>query len=379
MPLNLDQVFAAGDFAEAALENALRRQDDCLATGDKKGRAMALITSAEALVALGRLKEAQTAVAQAKTVCSEISFEEGRAAALNTSVKLQIKLASDDEELVEFVDTATDAIRRFHEIGHRKGEAVSTLTLSRLYLAMHRAEPAVKYAKTAHALFVELRDTSFRLQSHHMLKDCYMAKQHPDRERALQEMHAALALAEAEGDRAKMATCMHSIAEIEARGNSFHKALASLKESRRLFAEVRSDRGQAIVLATLVDLYCSAGMYVEAVTHGKDWVTLCHKAGDNFTEGMALVKLGKIMLESAHYDKATQLAEAAQAVFAGVGNTTGTEVAQDLLDTVNRAKASEEIGRTLYKVADLMHVPTSLIIDPNLNKRMGRAYVSFHS
>jgi len=132
-------------------------------------------------------------------------------------------------------------------------------------------------------------------------------------------------------------------------------------------------------LATLVDLHCSVGMYVEAVMFGKNWVTLCRKAGDNFNEGMALVKLGRIMLENANCDKATQLAETALAIFAEIGNTTGTKAARDLLDSANRAKAIEEIGQALHKVADLVHIPTALIIDPNLNKRMGRAYVSLHS
>jgi len=379
MSLNLDQVFAAGDFGEAALENAVRRQDNCRAIGDKKGIAMGLISAAEALVALGRLEEAQTAVTEAATVCSEARFEEGRAAALNTSVKVQIKLAHDKEELVELVDAAADAIRRFQKVGHRKGEAVSTLTLSSLYLAMDRPELAIKHAKAALASFVALRDTHFRLQAHRMLKDSYMAKKYPDRERALQEMHTALALAEAEGDRAKMATCRHSIAEVEAQGKNFQKAIAYLTESRRLFSEVGSDRGQATVLATLVDLHCSTGLYVEAVMFGKDWVSFCRKAGDTFNEGMALVKLGKILLENASHDKARQLAETALTVFAGIGNKAGTAAAQDLLDAANRAKATEEFGRALHKVSDLVHTPTTLIIDPNLNKRMGRAYVSLQT
>eukprot|EP00415_Alexandrium_ostenfeldii_P001236 UN1236 len=131
-----------------------------------------------------------------------------------------------------------------------------------------------------------------------------------------------------------------------------------------------------MVLETLMGLYLEADMFFEAVKVGQDRISIFHDAGDMHSEGYALVKLGQVLLENEAHEKASTLAQAALGIFAGLSNMDGLQAAKGLLDGAKHASSVEEIGIAMAKASDYMHVPTTLVVDPGLNKRMNESYAT---
>mmetsp|Transcript_69685 Transcript_69685/g.197476 ORF Transcript_69685/g.197476 Transcript_69685/m.197476 type:complete len:133 (-) Transcript_69685:106-504(-) len=127
---------------------------------------------------------------------------------------------------------------------------------------------------------------------------------------------------------------------------------------------------------TLIGLYIEADMFFVAVKECQNQVTVLHQGGDMQGEGKALVKLGNILLQHEDHDKARKIAEAALGIFAGINDMEGLQSAKELLDASNAAKTVEDIGMAMQRAADFMHVPSTLVVDPGLSRRIGDAYAS---
>eukprot|EP00418_Pyrodinium_bahamense_P051124 CAMPEP_0179183036 /NCGR_PEP_ID=MMETSP0796-20121207/90700_1 /TAXON_ID=73915 /ORGANISM="Pyrodinium bahamense, Strain pbaha01" /LENGTH=125 /DNA_ID=CAMNT_0020886889 /DNA_START=96 /DNA_END=469 /DNA_ORIENTATION=+ len=125
MAMELEQVFVLDESADGALGTAHQKMDLARASGDERARALCLIKAADALVQMDRPDEAMGYVSEGMGLCSEMKFEEGRAAAMIVMSKVHAKKGRDEEELEEAMDSATDALKLSRKLGFRKGEAVA--------------------------------------------------------------------------------------------------------------------------------------------------------------------------------------------------------------------------------------------------------------
>jgi len=376
MAFELDHVFIVDESPEEALGAAMQKQDASRATGDERGRALGLIKAADALTLLDKPDEAMGQVTEALAMCSDMKFEEGRAAAMNVMTKIHVKRGRDEEELEEALDSATDTLKLCRKLGFRKGEAVALTTLASVYHASKKATPAIKHAKEALAIFAELGEKRAMAEVYHAVMGAYLIKAPPETFLATKQISKAMAIYQELGDKSKEAASMHTIATVEKQAGDIKKAAEALQKAKDLFTEAGDIKGQATVMETMMDMLVDGGLYAEALKVGKQRAALCRDGGDAQGEGRALLKLGDAMMRSDDHEKAGRVAEAAMGVFAGVNDMAGLQSAKELLDGAKHGRAVEEIEASLSKVAETMHVPRTLVVDPGLNKRVSASWGS---
>jgi len=130
------------------------------------------------------------------------------------------------------------------------------------------------------------------------------------------------------------------------------------------------------VLTTLQGLYLQAGMYVEAVGLGQKKVEIFQDAADVSGQGDAMTKLAEIMLDNDDHVSAYKTATAALELLMNIGDYDKMKVAKDLADEAEKAKRIEEIGMALHKAGEWVNIPTSLIVDPGLSRKITDNYAS---
>mmetsp|Transcript_27716 Transcript_27716/g.79606 ORF Transcript_27716/g.79606 Transcript_27716/m.79606 type:complete len:379 (+) Transcript_27716:69-1205(+) len=372
MAMELDQVFVLDESAEEAFGVAHQKMDMARASGDERGRALALIKAADALVQMGKPDDAMGYVGEAMSMCSEMKFEEGRAAAMNVMTKVHAAKGADEEELEEAVDSAMDALKLFRKLGYRKGEAAALTSLSLVHQACKKSAPAVKAAKEALAIFAELGEKRAMCEVYGTVKDAYLVKTPPEKFLAAKQMEKAMAIYKDLGDKSKEASCYHTIAKIEAADAK--KAAEAVHKAKDLYAEAGDVRGQAAVLETAMDMLITGGLYYEAVKVGKGRISLFQDAGDISEQARAMLKLGDVYMKNDDYERAMKVGEVAMQTFAAVNDMDGMRNAKELQDGAKHAKAVEEIEASISKASSAMHVPKTLIVDPGLNKRITGAF-----
>merc|ERR1740129_190161 len=293
---------------------------------------------------LDRVDEAMHFVGEAMAICTEIKYEEGRAAAMNVIAKAHVKRGGDEEELEEAMDSATDSLKLFRKLGSRKGEAVALCTLSSVYCASKKAAPAIKHAKEALAIFAELGEKRSMAEVYHMVKDAYLAKTPAESFLAAKQVSKAAALYQELGDKNKEAGCLLTMATVEKNAGDVKKAAESLQKS--------------------------LDMYSEAIKVAKRRVALAQASGDSGAEGFALMKLGDVALKNGDHERAAKAAEVAMGIVGNSGMYGEMGQAKELMDGAEHAKKVEEIETTVAKARGSIHVPTHIIVDPELNKRV---------
>lgn len=372
MAFELDQVFVLSQDPNAALDAANRKQEDARAAGDERGRALGLIKAGDATVQLGRIDEAQYYAQEAMGICGEMKYEEGRAAAMNVMAKVLMKKGRDEEELEEALDSATDSLKSFRKLNVRRGEAAATGTVSAIYAAMGRSAPAVKNAREAVTMFAELGDALAMAEMYVIAKDGYMAKN--DTVRAEKSMQKAVSIYQDAGNKGKEASANHSLASVAVAGADFKKASDYLTKARALFGAAGDYKGQAAVLSTLQDLYMKANMYMEAVTVGQKRCELFQDAADVSGQAEAMVRLAELMLDNDDHQNAEKVASDALNICMPIGDYERMGMAKTVVDDAQKAKKIEEIGMALHLAGDYCNIPTSLIVDPGMSRRMHDSY-----
>merc|ERR1712037_183200 len=112
----------------------------------------------------------------------------------------------------------------------------------------------------------------------------------------------------------------------------------------------------------------------EAIKLAKEKVTTLHDAGDMRGETYALLKLGEIFLKGGENARAGKVAEVALSSFAEMNDMEGMKAGKELMDGAKQAKLVEDITVTLSQASDYMHIPSTLVVDPGLNKRIQERY-----
>eukprot|EP00420_Gonyaulax_spinifera_P036754 CAMPEP_0197883330 /NCGR_PEP_ID=MMETSP1439-20131203/10185_1 /TAXON_ID=66791 /ORGANISM="Gonyaulax spinifera, Strain CCMP409" /LENGTH=379 /DNA_ID=CAMNT_0043503047 /DNA_START=101 /DNA_END=1240 /DNA_ORIENTATION=+ len=376
MAMELDQVFVISEDPNEAYNVGQQKQESARASGDERGRALGLIKVADAAVQSGRTDEAQYFAQEALGICGEMRFEEGKAAAMNVMAKVLTKKGKDEEDFEEALDTAMDALKLFRKLSYRKGEAVALGTAAGAYSAMGRSPHAVKHAKEALAIFAELGDALSMAEMYVVAKDGYLAKSPPDAFRAEKMMQKALSVYQEGKNKRKEAAANHTLANVAAAGNDYKKASEYLGAARALYADASDFRGQASVMATLQALYLQAGMYTEAVGLGQRQVELFQDAGDVGGQAEAMIRLAEIMLDNEDNENAHKVATDALNTCMTIGDYDKMKMAKDVADDAAKAKKVEEIGMALHMAGEWTNIPTSLIVDPGLTRRVADGYAS---
>merc|ERR1712124_205658 len=116
------------------------------------------------------------------------------------------------------------------------------------------------------------------------------------------------------------------------------------------------------------------GKLAEAITLAKERITTLHDAGDMGKEAYSLLKLGELLLEAKACDKAGKVAEVAMNMFAGMNDMGGMKATKELLDGAKQASLVADIELTLSSASEYMHIPTNIVVDPGLNKRIQERY-----
>merc|ERR1739845_310579 len=124
----------------------------------------------------------------------------------------------------------------------------------------------------------------------------------------------------------------------------------------------------------LVDMMKAEGKYVEAVKLAKERTSALHDAGDMSKEAYSLLKLGELLLDSGANVKAGKVAEVALGMFAGMNDMGGMKAGKELMDGAKQAALVADIEVTLTSASEYMHIPTTLVVDPGLNKRIQERY-----
>merc|ERR1740129_55107 len=268
---------------------------------------------------LDRVDEAMHFVGEAMAICTEIKYEEGRAAAMNVIAKAHVKRGGDEEELEEAMDSATDSLKLFRKLGSRKGEAVALCTLSSVYCASKKAAPAIKHAKEALTIFAELGEKRSMAEVYHMVKDAYLVKTPAESFLAAKQVQKAAALYQELGDKVREAGCLHTIATIEKDAGDVKKAADALQRALDLFGSAFNLKGQLSALATMMDMLLDGDMYTEAVKVAKRRVALANASSDTAAEGLALLKLGETYLKNGDHARVEKVAEVALTTFGNSG------------------------------------------------------------
>lgn len=370
MSLDLDSVFVIDESADEALGAAMQKQDVARAAGDERGRALGLIKAADALVLMGRTDDAWGMAAEATAMCTEMKYEEGRAAAMNVMTKVHVKKGRDDEELEEALDSAMDTLKLFRKLSFRRGEAAALTTLASVYHATKKATLSIKTAKEALAIFAELGDKRAMAELYHAVMAGYLIATPPEPFLAAKQVQKASELYEELGDKSKQARCMHTVATVEKNAGDIKKAADALQKASALFVESGDYRGHAMGLDTTMDMLLDAGMYRDAIKVGKERVTIFRNAGDMQGEGKAMMRLGDVMMKNDDYEKAGKCAEVAMGLFVNINDMEGLTSAKGLVDGAKHAQVAADIEASIAKASCGMHVPATLIVDPGLNKRI---------
>lgn len=374
MASELDQAFVIYENPSDAYNAGYQKSESARGSGDDRGRAIGLVKSADGAVQMGRTDEAQYLAQEAMGIFGEMRLEEGRAAALNVMAKVYTKKGGDAEDLEEALDTGMDALKLFRKAGNRKGEAVALGTISGVYSAMGRSPAAVNHAKQAVQIFADVGDALAMAEMYAVMKDGYMSKSPPDVFRAEKQMLRAIAVYQEAKNKSKEAGANHLLAEVAIKASDFKKAAEYLGTARALYGDASDFKGQAAVLTTLQGLYLQAGMYVEAVGLGQKRCEIFQDAGDVSGQGEAMTKLAEIMLDNEDHVNAFKVATEALNLLMSTGDYDKMKLAKDVADEAEKAKRVEEIGMALHKAGEWTNIPTSLIVDPGLNKRITDNY-----
>jgi len=278
--------------------------------------------------------------------------------------------------LEEALDTGMDALKLFRKLGSRKGEAVALGTISGVYSGMGKSPAAVKHAKEALAMFAEVGDALAMAEMYVAAKDGYLSKSPPDFFRAEKQMLKAVAVYQEAKNKSKEAAANHMLASVAIKASDFKKAAEYLSAAKALYADASDFKGQAAVLTTLQSLYLQAGMYVEAVGLGQKQAEIFQDAADVGGQGEAMTKLAEIMLDNDDHANAYKVATEALNLLMSIGDYDKMKVAKDVADEAEKAKRIEEIGMALHKAGEWTNIPTSLIVDPGLNRRIVDNYAS---
>merc|ERR1719282_867812 len=225
------------------------------ASGDQRGRALGLIKVADALACQSKLDDATQQVAEAMEICSELKFEEGRAAALNVQTKIQMKRgepANDKEELSLALESGQETLKTFQKLDFRKGEAVAEHTIACVYHSMKQADKCIGHAKLALQAFSELGESSCAAEMYLTLCNGFLLKGETAKAAVL--VKRAASVYEQLGNKSKQAMCMHTVAQVELCGNDVKKANAAMDEAIQLYKEAGDFKGAGEVMSTKEDV-----------------------------------------------------------------------------------------------------------------------------
>merc|ERR1711972_529052 len=165
-----------------------------------------------------------------------------------------------------------------------------------------------------------------------------------------------------------------TLAKVEVAGGDVTKATAAATSAKGLFMEAGDTKGMGDTYDVLIDMMKAEGKYADALKLAKERTTQLHDAGDMSLEAHSLLKLGELLLESGETVKAGKVAELSLGMFAGMNDMGGMKAGKELMDGAKSAKLVSDIEYTLSAASEYMHIPSTLIVDPGLSKRMQERY-----
>merc|ERR1712061_383376 len=176
------------------------------------------------------------------------------------------------------------------------------------------------------------------------------------------------------GDKRMEAKATLTLAKVEVAGGDAAKATAAATSAKGLFMEAGDTKGMGDTYDVLIDMMKAEGKYADALKLAKERTTQLHDAGDMNGEAYSLLKLGELLLESGETVKAGKVAEVSLGMFAGLNDFGGMKAGKELMDGAKSAKLVSDIEYTLSASSEYMNIPSTLIVDPGLSKRMQERY-----
>ncbi|QFZ18818.1 ATP-binding protein [Saccharothrix syringae] len=183
----------------------------------------------------------------------------------------------------DFADTAHRALDAALRWGDPPSLAMAHRLLARALIRRKRLAPAREHLAHALRLFDQLDDDHGRAHTRYALG--YLGVLVRDRAQALDDTHAALALAARGGYRNWQAKALNNIGWCHLEFDEHHEALPHCLEALRLFEALGTDPdGHAHVLECLGRAHAGTGRPELALEHYRRALALCEQRGNHFTQ-----------------------------------------------------------------------------------------------
>ncbi len=246
---------------------------------------------AEALVGLGRTREAQEHYGTALDACREDGdrVTEGRILGLLGSVYWQQGRV---EEASKHQVAALDVHR---EVGNRRLEGVVLGNLGTLRCEQGRLHEARALYDAALIVHREVGNRAFEGVVLGNLG--ILHRQQGRMHESLAHFEAALAVHREEGNRHSEGTDLGNIGALHFEQGRTVEALAHFREALAVHREIGSRRSEGIVLTNLGELHRAEGRLAEARVHLEAGLAVHREIEDRRLESMDLAKLGDLFLE----------------------------------------------------------------------------------
>jgi tetratricopeptide (TPR) repeat protein len=254
----------------------------------------------------------------------------------------------------------------------KKGEAVALSSCAMVYYAMGKPDKGISFAKQALSIFSEIGEFKGVAATYILLKDGYLLKGDTASGAVLTKKAAGVYAGM--GDKRMEAKMMLALAKVEVAGKDFAKVTAAVDAAKAAFLEAGDTNSMSEAADVLIDYMKEEGNTAEAIKLAKAKITSLHDTGDMSTEAYALLKLGGLLLDSGSPEMAGKVAEVALGMFAGMNDMGGMKQGKELMDGAKQAKLVMDIESTLGAASEYMHIPSTLIVDPGLNKRIQERY-----
>lgn len=364
-PINdVEEVFILCEKPEDALQIAMDTQAASNRSGDKKQRALGLIKAADAHAQIGRTQDATAEVAEANTLCKDLKLDEATAALMNVQTRINLN----EGEFDKAMGSANDVLKRFRNLGYRKGEGVALVTLAEVAIAKEEAADAIKFAKEGLGIFQELGEKKGEAAGYMTLSNAFLAT--GDTGKGAKMVWKAVTIFRELGNKTQEGAALNTIAGIELEGNDLAKAEKAARAAEELCKESNNVEGQAIAMGVLVDVHFARGENEDGIELAKTRTNLLFDAGLTKMQVEAMIHMTQIEIAAGNFDRANGCAEMALQGAQGLRERDLMEAAMEAVNNAKRERVSADIQASLDANEDMLHIPATLTIKPLWNKSL---------
>jgi tetratricopeptide (TPR) repeat protein/acyl carrier protein len=345
------EVDEAQDDFKAAAESAKK-------AGDKKQQAKALRGSGFATMINGKYLEGVETASEALALFKDLGEAKWEATQSLTVVRWML-LAGQPKKALPVAEKALDL---FQGLNMAKGWAgMALLAYSETVIALKDPKKAVKACKEAMPRLLSNADKKSQVFLHYAIAQANLAMDSPDK--ALKSLEEAQLLVKDLGDKIQEASLMHGFAAVHLKSNNIDKALETLREAVDIAEEANDKEETAAAQRVMSSLHARmpVGDGELALRAASAALDLSQSVGDKYGEAIDSLMVAVAQQMSDEQDKAVTAVTEAQEIFQELHDVRGEAMALELMaeiklmDDKNEAalEAAEERLSIVRDLGDL--------------------------